>query len=129
MGYPNDVIIENNTFVGTSNTISIAYSNGSHINTRNSFILGTTIIVWLSPQIDVYMNYWNPYQETDSDGDGIGDFPYVYIATDYANYSDNQPLMEPVPVIPEFPSWNLIPIFSVATISTILLRKKMFHQW
>ena len=68
------------------------------------------------------------YSGLDANGDGIGDTPYVYIATDYANYSDNQPLMEPVPVIPEFPSWILLPIFSIATLSAILIRKKMFHQ-
>jgi hypothetical protein len=30
--------------------------------------------------------------------------------------------------IPEFPSWIFLPIFSFATLSAILIRKKMFHQ-
>ncbi len=122
--YPNDVIIENNTFV--KSPISIAYSNGTHVFTKNSFILGATIIFWLSPEPDVYMNYWSPYQGTDSDGDGTGDSPFVYISTDYAKYSDNQPLMEPVPIIPELSSWIFVPLFTIGTLVILVVKKHGF---
>jgi parallel beta-helix repeat protein len=46
-------------------------------------------------------NYWSDYNGTDSDGDGIGDTPYIIDE----NNQDNYPLVNPVDIeaIPEFP--------------------------
>jgi parallel beta-helix repeat protein len=68
-------------------------------------------------------NYWSDYNGTDSDGDGIGDTPYI---VDEHN-KDNFPLMEPA-IIPEFPSWLILPLFLMATFSAIIIKKKLFHQ-
>ena len=113
-------IIKNNTLENNSNPISIAYSEGIHIITNNNIINGTTIIVWLSLQPNVYMNYWSDYNGTDSNGDGIGDTSYIL----YENNTDNYPLMEPVDIstIPEFSLWFLLIVgfFAVSLISVAL---------
>jgi parallel beta-helix repeat protein len=66
-------------------------------------------------------NYWNDYNGTDSNGDGIGDTPYII----NENNQDNYPLMEPVPVIPEFPSWIILPLIFTATALIIICKQKL----
>jgi parallel beta-helix repeat protein len=69
-------------------------------------------------------NYWEKYPGIDNNGDGIGDSPYVL----YENNTDNFPLMQPIEVpieIPEFPSWIILPLFLVATLFGIIIRKKI----
>ena len=129
MGSPNDFLIKNNTFVNNVNPISIAYSGGVQVITENSFIDGNSIVVWLSPEPDVDRNYWNDYNGTDADGDGIGDTPYVYGGDQESKYIDEHPLMEPVPVIPEFPSWTplLITLVAVVTV-TAIYRRRLIKQ-
>ncbi len=65
-------------------------------------------------------NYWSDYNSTDNDGDGIGDTPYVIDE----NNQDNYPLMEPV-TIPEFPSWLILPLLSIATLMIIVCRQRL----
>ena len=119
-----NITIKNNTFVSNTNPVSIAYSGGGHVITENSFIDGNFIIVWLSPEPDVDRNYWSDYDGTDADGDGIGDTPYVYGGDGESEYIDEHPLMEPVPVIPEFPLWIILPLFFGLTLAVILYKKK-----
>lgn len=102
-GNPNNVLIESNTLVDNLNGISIAYSEGNQTITKNNMIQNS-IIVWLSPEPNVYNNYWSDYTGLDTDGDGIGDTPYWYIDTDYAKYADREPLIEPVPKITPSPT-------------------------
>ena len=72
-------------------------------------------------------NYWSNYNGTDSNGDGIGDTPYII----NENNQDNYPLMEPVPVIPEFPSWiPLLFLLLVVIVVTFIYRRSLrtFNQ-
>jgi len=120
--------IKNNTFVSNTNPISIAYSGGGHVITENSFIDGTFIIVWLSPHPTVDRNYWDDYNGTDADGDGIGDIPYVYGGDQETKYMDYHPLMEPVPVIPEFPAWTILSLFLAASIVAAVYKKRLYKK-
>ena len=118
-------LIKNNTFANNTNPISIAYSGGNHVITENSFINGNTIIVWMAPEATIDRNYWNDYNGTDADGDGIGDTPHIRIVGDETVYIDYHPLIEPVPVIPEFPSWIFLPLFLTATLVAIFYSKRV----
>jgi len=63
-------------------------------------------------------NYWSNYNGTDNDGDGIGDTPYIIAESN----QDNYPLMN---VIPEFPSWIILPLLLTATLVVTLVRKRL----
>lgn len=103
-------LIKHNTFKNNAIDIAINYVLGNNLITHNN--LDSYVQVWMSDQPTIDMNYWADYNGTDSDGDGIGDSPYFY----HDILQDNHPLMEPVPVIPEFTSWVIMPLFMIATI-------------
>ena len=65
-------------------------------------------------------NYWSDYNGTDNNGDGIGDTPYIIDE----NNQDNYPLVN---VIPEFPSWIILPLFFTATLFALIVKKRLFH--
>ncbi|MBN1785356.1 MAG: right-handed parallel beta-helix repeat-containing protein [Candidatus Bathyarchaeota archaeon] len=65
-------------------------------------------------------NYWSNYNGTDTDGNGIGDSPYIIDE----NNADNYPLMESI-TIPEFPSWFMLPLLFIATLVAITYRNKL----
>lgn len=83
--------------------------------------------IWDNGQIG---NYWSNYNGTDNDGDGIGDEPYyfrTYQLKTVEDYDvDNHPLMAPS-IIPEFPSWLILPLFFVATLVGVAVRRKVFR--
>jgi len=77
----------------------------------------------LTPAINIWDNgsegnYWSNYNGTDSNGDGVGDTPYVIDE----NNQDNYPLMEQF-IIPEFPSWIIMPLSMILTLVVIVLKK------
>ena len=104
-----DTLIYNNNFV--SNHLDVSEWGG----------LG-----WMSvPSIAIFDNdkegnYWSKYNGIDEDGNGIGDTPF---RIDSYN-TDNFPLMEPVPVIPEFPSWTPLLIMLVAVVAIIAVYRR-----
>ncbi len=65
-------------------------------------------------------NYWDDYGGLDENGDGTGDSPYIIDE----NNKDNHPLMEPT-IIPEFPSWTILPLLIVATLVGVTVRNKI----
>ena len=64
-------------------------------------------------------NFWSGYNGTDTNRDGFGDTPYII----YEDQQDNYPLMNAI--IPEFPSWTILPAFLIATLSVVVVRKKL----
>ena len=110
--------IKYNTFKDNSIDVSIEYVLGNNLITQNS--VDSYIQVWMSDQQTIDMNYWTDYNGTDNDGDGIGDTPYYYHET----LMDYHPLIDPIPVIPEFPSWTLlIAGFLAVTVFSIIFRR------
>jgi parallel beta-helix repeat protein len=91
---------------------------GSNDNTlfHNNFVNNTVQVqVWSFPPHvgnDWAENYWSDYN-------GTGDTPYVIDA----NNQDPYPLMTPY-VIPEFPSFLILPLFFLATLLAVLLHKR-----
>ena len=83
------------------------YTNSINVITHNNFIndqgsAAYLVGVFLATSPNVTMNYWSDYNCTDSDGDDIGNTPYIIDE----NTQDNYPLMNPVDIgmVPEFPS-------------------------
>ncbi|HDQ05310.1 MAG TPA: hypothetical protein ENN36_01130 [Candidatus Bathyarchaeota archaeon] len=123
LGSPNN-LIKYNTFKKNSIDIAINYVSGDNLITHNN--LDSYVQVWLSDQPTIDMNYWTDYNGTDSDGDGIGDTPYFY----HDILQDSHPLTEPLPVIPEFPSWTplLITLVAVVTLAIIYRQRLRKHD-
>jgi hypothetical protein len=122
---PSDFLIANNTL---ECGIFIDYTNADNTITKNNLISDGypaeyLVGVFLAAQPTVYMNYWSDYNGTDNNGDGIGDTPYIINDEN----QDNYPLMNPVEagIIPEFPSWIILPIFFAVSLSVIVFRKKL----
>jgi parallel beta-helix repeat protein len=68
-------------------------------------------------------NYWSDYvtrypNATEVDSSGVGDTPYII----NENNQDNYPLTN---VIPEFPSWTIIPSVLIATVALLLFKKRL----
>jgi hypothetical protein len=112
-GSAHDIIIYSNNFINNTK------------NVENGVIMNTTVSVnsWDNGALG---NYWDDYDGVDSDGNGIGDTPYVI---DESN-RDNYPLTAPVDIeaIPEFPSWAILPLFLTATLLILICKQRLPKQ-
>jgi len=99
IGKASDNTIQHNNFVNNSLHVDVGEDSNN--------------IIWDNGEEG---NYWSNYTGTDDNGDGIGDSPYII---DESN-QDNYPLVN---VIPEFPSWTILPLL-ITTILLILIYKK-----
>jgi len=79
-------------------------------------------------------NYYSDYNErypnaTELGNSGIWDTPYSFYVY-YGPNQDNYPLMAPVDivVIPELPSWIIMPLFMIVMLLVIVLKKKVFRK-
>ena len=76
-------------------------------------------------------NYWSNYTGTDADGDGIGDTAYIIDENNIDYFPLMEPLEAPEPelpdTVPEFPAWIILPLFFVATLVGVAVRRKVFH--
>jgi len=124
-----------NTLMGNELGIYFLQSYNNSIY-DNSFINNTKQVydqIWIQPWYPQLLsvnfwdngtigNYWSNYNGTDNDGNGIGDTPYII---DHNN-QDNYPLMTKF-IIPEFPSWTILPLLLAATVVVIVYRKKLYR--
>jgi parallel beta-helix repeat protein len=70
-------------------------------------------------------NYWSDYltkypNAIENDSSGVWNTPYVIDA----NNTDYYPLTVPYAVVPEFPSFLILPLFLIATLLAVLIYKK-----
>ena len=120
----------NNTIYGNNiknNFNGIGFDSSSNNNTiyYNNFINNTyhqvsseegSTNIWDNGREG---NYWSDYNGTDANHDGIGDTPYIIDA----NNTDHYPLMVQY-VIPEFPTFLVLPLFMIATLLAIVVYKR-----
>ncbi len=124
----------------TNNSIGVClYESSGNLFYHNSFIDIDEPVISnfqspVSPPSGSYMinewdngfegNYWSDYltkypNATGVDSSGVWNAPYV-IDT---NNTDNNPLMVPY-VIPEFPQFLILPLFSITTLVAVIVYKK-----
>jgi parallel beta-helix repeat protein len=100
----------NNNFVGnTQQVYDYSWENPNYPSSVNLWNFGYPL----------GGNYWSNYTGVDSDHDGIGDTPYIIDA----NNTDHYPLMTQY-VIPEFPSFLMLPLFMMVTSLAVILYKR-----
>ena len=100
---------ENNTFYNN------VFSNDNQVSTSTGVINN-----WDNGETG---NYWSDYTGTDTDGDGIGDTPYII----NDGNRDNYPYMTPEQ-IPEFQPELITILVLVASLTIVLFKKKVWRQ-
>ena len=117
-------VIRNNI---TDNNVGISIS-GRNIVYENNLVGNGDQVGWDVASLNSTWdngsrgNFWSDYDGSDTNLDGIGDTPYIIDE----NNQDNYPLVNQS-VIPEFPSWIILPLFLSATLFALILKKRLFH--
>jgi parallel beta-helix repeat protein len=123
----NNTIIGNNITKNAANGIYLYYSQNNTFfhnnfisNTNQVYDVGAPSNIWDSGvEGNQWSNYENRYpNSTELDSSGIWNTPYVLDG----NNQDNYPLVN---VIPEFPSWIILPLFIVATLLIIFYKQRL----
>lgn len=130
---------DNNTitrnYVSNSDLGTTIYVANNNTITKNSYINNTEQLPsgeweWYAKTFGyngsvniINQNYYSDYNGTDGNGDGIGDIPYIINDEN----QDPYPLMEPIEIeaIPEFPSWIILPLFLMASLVAIIVKKRL----
>jgi nitrous oxidase accessory protein NosD len=87
------------------------FAYGAHFNSDNS---------WDNGAIG---NYWQDYNGNDTDGDGIGDTPYILPSDCVPNGTDHYPLIKPVtiqefdPLPQTFPLALIVGVVAIAVVA------------
>ncbi len=124
--------VTQNIFYSKERAIEVFPESNNNTFIMNNFQGGTEIFdfsqVWQELPVNIWDdgekgNYWENYKGIDNNGDGTGDTPYIINEKN----QDNHPLMEPV-IIPEFPPWILLPLFLIATLFALVIKKKLSTQ-
>jgi len=121
-GCSNNVVYHNNFITNQNYQVKIQKTTSENVPVNNG-----TQIFDKGPILGG--NYWSDYNGTDSNGDGIGN--EHYLVSEYLNNTDTCPLMVPVEIniVPEFPSWIILPLFVISTLSIAVYRKKTWRHY
>jgi parallel beta-helix repeat protein len=105
--------------------ISINYGSSGNVITENNIY--SSVSVWLSPEPTVDRNYWSDYLTRYPNAKEIGDSGIWDTPYDRETFTDNNPLVDPVSVIPEFPSGVILLILMVFSlvIGLIYFKKRL----
>jgi len=127
-------VIHGNCITDHGEGISLYGSSGNMIY-HNDFINNTEqVAIWLGPLsgnlwVDgVEGNYWSDYKEeypnaTEIDNSGIWDTPYVITVYPFSDNIDRYPR-----VIPEFPSFLILPLFMISTLLAIIIHRRRISK-
>ncbi|MFA5363724.1 MAG: NosD domain-containing protein [Candidatus Bathyarchaeia archaeon] len=116
-------VFSENNITNNGKGVRLGAKENSNLFYLNNFINNTVqvepwgVATWNNTETG---NYWNDYTGTDSNGDGIGDTPYIIDE----NNQDNHPIMEPA-IIPEFPTYFILPAVMMAVLVAALLKKRV----
>ena len=107
-------VADNGIFLSYSSD-NMFYHNNFNGHKRQTWLYGVNQNVWDGGAI-IEGNYWSSYNGTDSNGDGIGDTPYI-IGSDN---TDSYPLIVPWSAPPEAQPQN-ITLYAVAGIGIVVI--------
>ena len=121
-GSSDNTVSGNNISRNAANGIYLCYSENNSFF-QNNFIDNTNHVYTVGKSSNSWDNgtegnYWTSYTGTDNNSDGIGDSSYII---DVSNL-DDYPLVN---MIPEFPSWAILPLLITATLVAILYKSKL----
>jgi len=115
-GVGTSIYVSNNNTIFQNNYINNAKQFASDSNESYAMSWGYNVSINI-----INSNYWSNYNGTDNNEDGIGDIPYIINDVN----KDISPILEPVivQIIPEFPSWAILPLFLVSTLVLLLAKR------